>query len=82
MPSPRLTLLIAFACTSACLFQQPCVAQNKKKESPDWAVLEKAPDQKPLPNTKALTDTSDLSSKMIAGIDRFLLKQIAQAKTN
>ncbi len=58
---------------------QPLLAQGKSKPAVPWAVLKSAPDQKPLPGTKPLTDTSDLTSKMIAGIDRFLLQQIDQA---
>lgn len=77
MTSHRLTSLAAFSIT--CLLCQPLLAQEKNKETPPWAVLKTAPDQKPLPGTQQLTDNSDLSSKMIAGIDRFLLKQIAQA---
>lgn len=76
----RFTSLIAFLFSIVCLLQQSVLAQNKSKETPPWAVLKKAADQKPLPGTQPLTDTSDLSSKMIAGIDRFLLKQIAQAE--
>ncbi len=58
---------------------QPSFAQEKGKNDPPWAVLEKVADPRPLPNTQALTDKGDLSSKMIAGIDRFLLRQIDRA---
>ncbi len=51
-------------------------------DTPPWAVLKGAPDQSPLPGTQQLTDPSDLSAKMIQGIDQFLLKQIALAAEN
>jgi len=76
----RLSSVIAFS--ACCLLVQPLLAQENNKKKVPWAVLKAASDQKPLPNTLPLTDTSDLTSKMIAGIDRFLLKQIAQAETN
>ena len=77
----RCTFLIVFAFMFTCLLPQHASAQKNSTASPPWAVLTKAPDQTPLPGTLPLTDTSDLSSKMIAGIDRFLLKQISQAAT-
>jgi dienelactone hydrolase len=80
MIATRLSLLATLSLTF--LHGQPSFSQEKGKDNPPWAVLEKAPDQKPLPNTQALTGTSDLSSKMIAGIDRFLLRQISQAKSD
>ena len=52
------------------------------EDVPPWAVLKATPDQSPLPGTLQLTDQSDLSSKMIQGIDQFLLKQIALAAEN
>ncbi|WP_298866412.1 hypothetical protein, partial [uncultured Gimesia sp.] len=75
----RFTFLIVFTLTLFCLLPLDASAQNNNAASPPWAILKKAPDQNPLPGTKKLTDTSDLSSKMIAGIDRFLLKKISQA---
>ncbi|MCF6312919.1 MAG: hypothetical protein L3J39_10760 [Verrucomicrobiales bacterium] len=83
MISNRSPYLIAMILTICVLWLPMIKAQNNSKTEipPTWAVLKKAPDQNPLPNTQALTDTSDLSSKMIAGIDRFLLKQIELAKT-
>lgn len=77
----RSTFLLVYTFTLICLLPLDASAQNNTTTSPPWAVLEQAPDQSPLPGTNQLTDTSDLSSKMIAGIDRFLLKQIALAKT-
>lgn len=76
----RFVSLVACSFCVVCLLQQSVLAQNQSKANPPWAVLKKAADQKPLPGTLPLTDTSDLSSKMIAGIDRFLLKQITQAE--
>ncbi|MFK5922666.1 MAG: dienelactone hydrolase family protein [Verrucomicrobiota bacterium] len=82
MIAKTLSPLLALVFATVGPLQPSLVAQQKEPSTPPWAVLKKAPDQNPLPHTKALTDTSDLSSKMIAGIDRFLLKQIELAKTN
>src|SRR6185436_9739753 len=44
-----------------------------------------AQDSAPLPGTKPLTNSGDLSAQMVAGIDRFLLREIdstAVARTN
>ncbi|MCH9726655.1 MAG: dienelactone hydrolase family protein [Planctomycetes bacterium] len=81
MTTLRFTFLIVFIFTIFYLLPLDASAQNNNTTTPPWAVLKKAPDQSPLPGTRKLTDTSDLSSKMIAGIDRFLLKQISQAAT-
>ncbi|QDV16006.1 Alpha/beta hydrolase family protein [Gimesia panareensis] len=56
--------------------------QLAAEEAPPWAVLKPVADQSPLPGTQPLTDQGDLSAKMIEGIDRFLLKQIAIAAEN
>ncbi len=74
----RLTSMIAF--TAAGLLSQPISAQEQGKKTVPWAVLKPAADQKPLSNTNSLIETGDLTSKMIAGLDRFLLRQIALAK--
>ncbi len=76
----RSASLVVFSFCIVSLQLQAVLAQDQSKANPPWAVLKKAADQKPLPGTQPLTDTSDLSSKMIAGIDRFLLKQITQAE--
>ncbi len=36
----------------------------------------------PLPGTKPLTMTGDIASELVAGVDRFLLKQIDQSVAN
>ncbi len=81
MTTLRFTFLIVFIFSLSYLLPLDASAQNNNTTTPPWAVLKKAPDQSPLPGTRKLTDTSDLSSKMIAGIDRFLLNQIADAAT-
>jgi dienelactone hydrolase len=77
----RLTTLVTFASLAVSLltlFLSQSIA-GEKTETPHWAVLQPAPDPRPLPHTKPLIFPGDLSEKMIAGIDKFLLKQIAQA---
>ncbi|HAW30543.1 MAG TPA: hypothetical protein DCY03_20865, partial [Planctomycetaceae bacterium] len=77
----RLTTLVTFASLAVSLlilFLSQSIA-GEKTETPPWAVLQPAPDPRPLPHTKPLIFPGDLSEKMIAGIDKFLLKQIAQA---
>ncbi|MCA9017177.1 MAG: dienelactone hydrolase family protein, partial [Planctomycetaceae bacterium] len=74
----RMTAFVTFATFTVSLLQAQSSAAEKT-EAPPWAVLKPAPDQQPLPQSQRLSDTSDLSAKMIAGIDQFLLKQIAQA---
>ena len=43
---------------------------------PPWPVLTPAPESEPLPNTLPLEWEGDLASRMIDGIDRFLLREI------
>src|SRR5712691_3466651 len=46
-----------------------------------WLVLAfaAASQEPPLPGTTALTVTGDLSAQMVAGIDRFLMREIEQS---
>lgn len=78
----RLAPILALVFHFSYLLQQPSFAQKRAKPTSGWAVLEKAPDSSPLPGTKKLTRTDDISSAMITGIDKFLLKQIDQAVAN
>jgi len=77
----RATVFVTFNMLTASLFPLLLTQSTAadKTEAPPWAVLKPASDQRPLPQTQPLTDAGDLSEKTIAGIDRFLLKQIAQA---
>lgn len=46
---------------------------------PPWPILKASQNTAPLPGTAALTMDGDLASQMVAGIDAFLLKQIAES---
>ena len=43
------------------------------------SLATRAQDAAPLPGTKPLTTPGDLSAQMVAGIDKFLLREIARA---
>lgn len=45
-------------------------------EPPPWPILSAAADSEPLSNTATLDWEGDIASKMIDGVDRFLLKEI------
>ena len=53
----------------------PCfvLAQD---DPPPWPILKLAADEDPLPNTAALDWEGDIASRMIGGIDKFLLGEI------
>jgi dienelactone hydrolase len=53
-----------------------CPVPAHAEAPPPWPVLKPATDSKPLPNTLSLSWKGDLASRMIDGIDRFLLRQI------
>ena len=55
-------LLLALSCLS-CLSWLPCLAQEKVTGDP-------------LPNTERLTMEGDIAAQMVAGIDKFLLREI------
>ena len=48
-----------------------------KDAPPAWPILVEAGDREPLPGTGRLDWEGDLASRMVDGIDRFLLKEIA-----
>ena len=62
------------------VFSTSVVAQTPNAENtdgiPPWPVLTASEETKPLAGTAALDMDGDLASKMVAGIDNFLLKQI------
>ncbi|HAH48478.1 MAG TPA: hypothetical protein DCM07_27280, partial [Planctomycetaceae bacterium] len=76
--TPAFLICAAFFISLITFSSSSSNAQEKTEASP-WAVLQPAPDPRPLPHTKPLIFPGDLSEKMIAGIDKFLLRQIAQA---
>ena len=63
MLSHRLLLLSCVSCVSCVLWPFVCLAQQKV-------------DGKPLPGTERLTMEGDIAAQMVAGIDKFLLREI------
>lgn len=57
----------------ACVIPSFILAQD---EPPPWPILEPATDEEPLPNTAALDWEGDIASRMISGVDKFLLGEI------
>jgi len=53
---------------------------GRAADEPAWPVLVSAKDVKPLANTEVLDWEGDLASRMVEGIDRFLLKEIEKAR--
>ena len=67
---PRSSITLIFLCISSCVF----TIRNS-----DLAAQEYGP---PLPGTKPLSLTGDIASELVAGVDRFLLKQIDDSTAN
>ena len=68
--SPRSSTSLVFLCISICVYA------NRNRE---LAAQEYGP---PLPGTKPLSMTGDIASELVAGVDRFLLKQIDDSTAN
>jgi len=84
----RLFSILIFALTSCCaslIDVRPAIAQtsadNKDGGPPPWPVLRASELSEPLDGTSPLKLSGDLASKMVAGIDKFLLKQIDDSVT-
>ena len=50
-----------------------------QEEAPPWPVLQPSTKTEPLANTAPLTMEGDIASEMVAGIDKFLLRQIDES---
>lgn len=68
-----------------CLFPWLHAQEAKEESPPPWPILKPAAEPSSLPNTAPLDWEGDLASRMITGIDGFLLSQIEAsipARTN
>ena len=54
-------------------------AFGQEEDSPPWPLLKPSANTEPLANTAPLKMEGDISSQMVAGIDKFLLRQIDES---
>ena len=57
-----------------------CAPNAWGDSSVDWPVLTEATDREPLPGTEMLDWQGDLAAQMVAGVDRFLLRQLESSQ--